>query len=70
LTSALIDGKRYLYAVNFTKGRVDVYDNAFHPVTLELKMAPVGLPVAGAAFCPGVAAGMVTINEFFTPAPL
>jgi len=34
MTSALIDGKRYLYAANFTKGRVDVYDNAFHPVQL------------------------------------
>jgi hypothetical protein len=28
LTSALIDGKRYLYVANVTKGRVDVYDNA------------------------------------------
>jgi uncharacterized protein (TIGR03118 family) len=28
LTSAFIDGKRYLYAANFTKGRVDVYDFA------------------------------------------
>jgi uncharacterized protein (TIGR03118 family) len=35
LTSAWIDGKRYLYAANFTKGRVDVYDNAFHPVHLN-----------------------------------
>jgi uncharacterized protein (TIGR03118 family) len=34
LTSALIDGKRYLYAANFTNGRVDVYDNAFHRVQL------------------------------------
>ena len=32
LTSAFIDGKRYLYAANFGKGRVDVYDNAFHLV--------------------------------------
>src|SRR6266404_8079972 len=32
LTSAFIDGKRYLYAANFAKGRVDVYDNAFKPV--------------------------------------
>jgi uncharacterized protein (TIGR03118 family) len=37
LTSAFIDGKRYLYAANFTKGRVDVYDNAFHPVDLSKK---------------------------------
>jgi uncharacterized protein (TIGR03118 family) len=35
LTSAFIDGKRFLYAANFTKGRVDVYDNAFHPVNLR-----------------------------------
>jgi uncharacterized protein (TIGR03118 family) len=34
LTSAWINGKRYLYAANFTKGRVDVYDNAFHRVNL------------------------------------
>jgi uncharacterized protein (TIGR03118 family) len=34
LTSAFIDGKRYLYAANFTLGRVDVYDNAFHAVKL------------------------------------
>src|SRR6201984_3641777 len=35
LTSAFIDGKRYLYAANFTLGRVDVYDSAFHAVTLS-----------------------------------
>src|SRR6266446_9718520 len=35
LTSAFIDGKRYLYAANFTLGRVDVYDNAFQPVNLS-----------------------------------
>jgi uncharacterized protein (TIGR03118 family) len=34
LTSALVDGNRYLYAANFTNGRVDVYDNAFHRVHL------------------------------------
>jgi uncharacterized protein (TIGR03118 family) len=34
LTSATINGKRYLYAANFNKGTVDVYDNAFHKVTL------------------------------------
>jgi uncharacterized protein (TIGR03118 family) len=34
LTSAFINGRTYLYAANFTTGRVDVYDNAFHPVTL------------------------------------
>jgi len=35
LTSAFIDGKRYLYAANFTLGRVDVYDSTFHAVTLS-----------------------------------
>jgi uncharacterized protein (TIGR03118 family) len=35
LTSATIDGKRYLYAANFTKGRVDVFDNSFHRVHLH-----------------------------------
>jgi uncharacterized protein (TIGR03118 family) len=34
LTSAFIEGKRYLYAANFGKGSVDVYDNAFHLVNL------------------------------------
>jgi uncharacterized protein (TIGR03118 family) len=34
LTSATINGKRFLYAANFSKGRVDVFDNAFHKVTL------------------------------------
>ena len=34
LTSATIDGKRFLYAANFTKGRVDVYNSAFHRVIL------------------------------------
>ena len=35
LTSALIDGKRHLYVANTSKGRVDVYDNAFHLVDLD-----------------------------------
>jgi uncharacterized protein (TIGR03118 family) len=35
LTSASIDDKRYLYIANPSKGRVDVYDNAFHPVDLD-----------------------------------
>jgi uncharacterized protein (TIGR03118 family) len=34
LTSALINGNRYLYAANFNKGTVDVYNNAFQRVTL------------------------------------
>src|SRR4029077_6637427 len=29
------DGNPFLYAANFTKGRVDVYDNAFHLVDLS-----------------------------------
>jgi uncharacterized protein (TIGR03118 family) len=35
LTSALIDGKRYLYAANFLKGRIDIYDNAFNAAKLK-----------------------------------
>jgi uncharacterized protein (TIGR03118 family) len=35
LTSALIDGHRYLYVANASKGRVDVYDNTFHVVDLD-----------------------------------
>ncbi len=35
LTSAFINGKVYLYAANFNRGRVDVYDNAFRPVKLR-----------------------------------
>ena len=34
LTSAFINGKPFLYAANFNKARVDVYDNAFHLVKL------------------------------------
>jgi len=34
LTTAYIGGSRYLYAANFTKGRVDVFDNTFKPVNL------------------------------------
>ena len=35
VTSASIDGKRYLYVANPSKGRVNVYDNAFHLVDLD-----------------------------------
>jgi len=35
LTSAFINGKPFLYAANFNKGCVDVYDNAFHLVQLS-----------------------------------
>jgi uncharacterized protein (TIGR03118 family) len=35
LTSAFINGNRFLYAANFTKGRVDVYDSGFQPVKLS-----------------------------------
>jgi uncharacterized protein (TIGR03118 family) len=35
LTSNFINGKRYLYAANFTKERVDVYDSSFHRVMLD-----------------------------------
>jgi uncharacterized protein (TIGR03118 family) len=36
LTSALVNGKRFLFAANFTKGRVDVFDNMFQPVSFDL----------------------------------
>jgi len=39
LTSAFINGKSYLYAANFNKGRVDIYDNAFQPVKLSIEHA-------------------------------
>jgi uncharacterized protein (TIGR03118 family) len=35
LTSAIIKGNRFLYAANFNKGTVDVYNNAFQKVTLR-----------------------------------
>ncbi|WP_433964966.1 TIGR03118 family protein [Tunturiibacter gelidiferens] len=34
LTSAFVGGKHFLYAANSSKGRVDVYDNTFNPVSL------------------------------------
>jgi uncharacterized protein (TIGR03118 family) len=37
LTSASTDGKRYLYAANFTQGRVDVYDSTFQAVGFSKK---------------------------------
>jgi len=37
LTSAFVNGKPFLYAANFNKGRVDVYDNAFHRVNLTVE---------------------------------
>ena len=35
LTSATVNGNRYLYAANFNRGTVDVYNNAFQKVTLH-----------------------------------
>jgi uncharacterized protein (TIGR03118 family) len=35
LTIATLNDKRYLYAANFNKGTVDVYDTAFHRVSLN-----------------------------------
>ncbi len=40
LTIGFLDGKRYLYAADFAKGRVDVYDNAFHRVDLRKIQTP------------------------------
>ena len=39
LTSAFISGKRFLYAANFAKGRVDVYDSMFQAVGSSKKRA-------------------------------
>ena len=36
LTIGVIKGKRYLYAANFNKGRVDVYDTTFKRVDVDL----------------------------------
>ncbi len=35
LTSALVSGERFLYAANFAKGRIDIFDNSFHPVAVK-----------------------------------
>jgi uncharacterized protein (TIGR03118 family) len=37
LASAFVKGKPFLYAADFSKGRVDVYDNAFHRVNLTVE---------------------------------
>lgn len=42
LTTGSVQGKTYLYAANFIKGRVDVYDNAFHLVDLGSPKSPDG----------------------------
>lgn len=34
-TSAVVNGKRFLYTANLTKGRVDVYDTRFQPMGLS-----------------------------------
>jgi uncharacterized protein (TIGR03118 family) len=54
LTAATINGKRYLYAANFGKGRVDVFDNAFHRINLS-----GGIPVL---------AGVTGLPQFLAPA--
>ena len=35
LTSAQVDGESFLYAANFGTGKIDVFDNAFNPVTAK-----------------------------------
>jgi uncharacterized protein (TIGR03118 family) len=37
LTSAFVNGKRFLYTANFSKGRVDIYDSTFQAVTASKK---------------------------------
>jgi uncharacterized protein (TIGR03118 family) len=50
LTSAFIDGKFYLYAANFAKGRVDVYDGTFHRLALSREHSDRG-SLENAQFC-------------------
>jgi len=35
MTKATVGGRTYLYLANFTMHRIDVYDNAFHPVDIQ-----------------------------------
>jgi uncharacterized protein (TIGR03118 family) len=35
MTSAVVRGQKYLYAANFAKGRIDVFDTEFAPVALR-----------------------------------
>jgi len=44
LTSAFIDDKTYLYAANFAKARVDVYDNTFKRVSLSGRNSNANTP--------------------------
>jgi len=37
LTSAFVNGKRFLYTANFSKGRVDIYDSTFQAITVSKK---------------------------------
>ena len=37
-TTALVNGKVYLYVTNFRSGRVEVYDNTFRPVRMSERM--------------------------------
>jgi len=37
LTSAFVNGKRFLYTANFSKGRVDIYDSTFQAVKVPRK---------------------------------
>ena len=42
LTRAFVNGKPYLYLANFSKGRIDIYDNAFHRVNLSPNQSDAG----------------------------
>jgi len=42
LTRAFVKGKPYLYLANFSKGRIDVYDNAFNRVHLSPNRSDAG----------------------------
>ena len=42
LTRAFVNGKPYLYLANFSKGRIDIYDNVFNRVNLSPNRSGAG----------------------------
>jgi len=46
IEGTFIDGKRFLYAANFGKGRVDIYDSTFRPVRLSERSGVQGFELA------------------------
>jgi len=67
LTSAFINGQRFLYAANFTKGRVDVYDNAFHLVDLASSTSTRTQPITTTATLRKMLSRMTTCRAITCP---